>query len=787
LVLILAIVLAGLPALPVRAQLSEEDANRVASSTVMLSVRIWQEENGVRQPFADCALGSGSVISADGRLILTNSHVVAGFDLAKSFAETEEAELSQGGRQVELWVDERIVVSIVNHRRGVPVPLYGARSVTSNPTLDLAVLRITGDAPPGFEHELPIDRRPLEFGSSINADRVTLFGYPAVESTPTEEAGCAPIPSGTIKSYEGAVPGFSGSALDVLEVDATASFGNSGGSAVDDRGRLVGVPTRVRSIAGGGVVEVIPIERALDLLTEVAPEEFGSSASPTPAEETALTRSQEATATVAPGPTQAPTAAPTNIPVPPTNTPMPPAGTPMSPTATGPATEPPRAARFPAYDIGESVVTTDTVNLREEATTESAIVESLPAGITVEISGTAVTFAAPELNWWPVTNPSTGLSGFVREDLLERPAPEVPVARGNPAQTGEMPGPGPAGEPVIRWRAPIPGDGDLTLGSGLAIAGGAVYFTTLDIAGGRALTVHALDAATGEQRWRVQPTTSTPIGNPAVAGDLVYVAGEDGVYALDAVTGQERWRTETSGGGGNPVVVGGVVYVDSFFGVHALDAVTGEERWRSAISDEVPAIPAVAGGVVYIDSDDVSSTDNRGASVHAFDAVSGEERWRAVFGDWVNSIAVAEGLVYAVGHDGFVYALDAATGEERWKSSRIGDRVVGNLAVADGAVYVTGHMAEIEASSVYALDGATGEELWSEPGGRRTVGTLVVADSVVYVGDFTGGNVYALDAATGAEQWRLALGVDISSLAVVSGIMYVGSDSGYIFAIGGND
>ena len=47
-------------------------------------------------------------------------------------------------------------------------------------------------------------------------------------------------------------------------------------------------------------------------------------------------------------------------------------------------------------------------------------------------------------------------------------------------------------------------------------------------------------------------------------------------------------------------------------------------------------------------------------------------------------------------------------------------------------------------------------------------------------------NLYAIDAVTGTEKWRFTTGNDVlSSPAVVNGVVYVGSNDGYLYALGG--
>ena len=57
--------------------------------------------------------------------------------------------------------------------------------------------------------------------------------------------------------------------------------------------------------------------------------------------------------------------------------------------------------------------------------------------------------------------------------------------------------------------------------------------------------LYALDAATGEERWRFA-TDVVFTSSPAVSQETVVAASGQSLYALDAGTGMERWRFEMS-------------------------------------------------------------------------------------------------------------------------------------------------------------------------------------------------------------------------------------------------
>src|SRR5688500_6223067 len=170
-------------------------------------------------------------------------------------------------------------------------------------------------------------------------------------------------------------------------------------------------------------------------------------------------------------------------------------------------------------------------------------------------------------------------------------AGDVPMYRGNPARTGQMPGPGPEGTPVERWRYQVEGE----IHSAPAVVGGVLYV------GGGDGGVYALDAATGAERWRFD--ADNPVSSsPAVAAGLVYVGSDDGtLYALDAASGAERWRFPGTRPDASAAVADGIVYVGSEDGfLYALDAATGEEAWRAALGDAASRSAAVADGIAYV-------------------------------------------------------------------------------------------------------------------------------------------------------------------------------------------
>lgn len=162
--------------------------------------------------------GSGTIVDAGG-LILTNAHVVA---------------------RDEVCDYETLTVGLT-HDPDVPAePEYVVEVVAFDPVLDLAAVQIVSDldgnpVDTAFPHVAIGDSDTVQLG-----DELRLLGYPGIGGH-------------TITLTRGVVSGFVAEQnVDPnrawIKTDATVSGGNSGGTAVNADGELIGVPT----LAGSG-------------------------------------------------------------------------------------------------------------------------------------------------------------------------------------------------------------------------------------------------------------------------------------------------------------------------------------------------------------------------------------------------------------------------------------------------------------------------------------------------------------------------------------------------------
>ncbi len=201
----------------------------------------------------------------------------------------------------------------------------------------------------------------------------------------------------------------------------------------------------------------------------------------------------------------------------------------------------------------------------------------------------------------------------------------------------------------------------------------------------------------------------------------------------------------------------------------------------------------------------------RAPSLIAVDKQSGDVAWRAIgagehvlHGQWSSPVAAnVNGRMQVLfgGGDGWLRAYDAASGHEVWRFDgnpkdarwlprpRVLSRgsIVASPVFADGRVYVAmgqspGH--GNGPSLIHAIspngqgDVTTSRLLWTSHDVGRVVGTPIVHDGLLYVGDL-GGTVHCLDAATGAQVWKHdTLDPIWGSLQLAGDRLYVGNVEG---------
>ncbi len=335
----------------------------------------------------------------------------------------------------------------------------------------------------------------------------------------------------------------------------------------------------------------------------------------------------------------------------------------------------------------------------------------------------------------------------------------------------------------IRWERRL--EGNVTPGPALG-ADGTVY------AASNAGTLHALDPATGEDKWRFDGGRSYGSDlstTPSIMrdGTILWPGPSDTLVALSPA-GQLLWRQRFAGFVLSPADRGdGRVYVMDMSGtLSALDvgSAGAHVAWTlrlGAMSYSSPAI-SPSGTVVAAVEDAVVGVTDRG------DHADASWRWQAPATVEVSPAVGPDGTVVVGLNDDYVYGL-GADGAQRWRW-RKGDWSYSSAAVTpDGRAYVGDHLGFLD-----VLDAMTGSLVRrlatipkSEPHpGGVGVWTSPAVDRVgdVYFGTVVG-HVYGFGP-DGRQLFDLDTGATVDSYPALGpdGTLYIGSANGRLYAVG---
>ena len=214
--------------------------------------------------------------------------------------------------------------------------------------------------------------------------------------------------------------------------------------------------------------------------------------------------------------------------------------------------------------------------------------------------------------------------------------------------------------------------------------------------------VIALDAASGEEKWRAR-VTSEVLSAPATNGDIVVVQTQDDrLIGLEASTGTQRWIYENSPavltlrGTGAPVVTNHLAIAGLSTGkVIAVDTQRGLPVWEQRVA--VPQGRSELDRVVDIDG----------------------------------GLLLSGTTLYVVTYQGRLAGLDLESGRVLWQ--RDASSYVG-VAEGFGSVYVSQASGTVE-----GIDERSTSALWSNDSlARRELSAPAVFSSYVAVGDIEG-------------------------------------------------
>ena len=305
--------------------------------------------------------------------------------------------------------------------------------------------------------------------------------------------------------------------------------------------------------------------------------------------------------------------------------------------------------------------------------------------------------------------------------------------------------------------------------------------------------LHAVDRSTGAVVWTREldphPLTHT-YSSPVIVDGMIIIGvasveiafplpdytSRGSVVALDAATGDEIWRIYTT--------------------TNDADAGAGVSVWSTAAVDEARGLAFIGTGNSYEEpagplSDSLLAIDYRTGTIRWSRQFTEGDVYTifgsppqgpdADIGAAPNLFSVGTRDVVGVGDKAGVYAtLDRDTGEtvwarQLWPGSHLGG-VMTTAAYHDDTIYLTtnlwtdlGNFDDPENRSLtYALDANDGSIRWVRLMPAPSFGAFTYANGVVFQPTITG-ILYALDASDGAILWSDDLGADLGSGVSVAG------------------
>ena len=208
---------------------SDHIDRNVVKETLPAVVQVVALRQGFLGNLSSAWTGSGTIIDPKG-IVLTNCHVA-----------------NPRAMGMPSPPADRLAISVTERSDDAPVLTYYVDIVAQSPELDLAVLRVTSRLDGKSIARLKLPHIPIGDSDDLElGDILSIFGYPGIGGE-------------TVTFTSGSVAGFTKqkgvrARRAWIKTDATIAGGNSGGTAVNHAGKLVGIPTQ--AAAGEGIVPV---------------------------------------------------------------------------------------------------------------------------------------------------------------------------------------------------------------------------------------------------------------------------------------------------------------------------------------------------------------------------------------------------------------------------------------------------------------------------------------------------------------------------------------------------
>jgi outer membrane protein assembly factor BamB len=297
---------------------------------------------------------------------------------------------------------------------------------------------------------------------------------------------------------------------------------------------------------------------------------------------------------------------------------------------------------------------------------------------------------------------------------------------------------------------------------------------------------------TGNPFFNYEQTMNYVKGKPAIRGP-----GLNSIFALDALTGEERWRYHTPGEiMPTAAYHDGALFVGTGDGhMYAVEAGTGKLRWKSVLESFVSMSSTLAAeGLLFVGG-------TRPHFLYALDPATGRIVWKQTIpkvvatgiGDGTPSYA--EGLLLQMftvetGQsdaplENVLVAIEAKTGAIRWQQ-RLGPggsfpgMKVAVATVVEGTVYAASPVSQ----RYFAFDLQSGQVRWATEIGGRSRSGAAIKDGIAYL-PLNKGELLAIRTKDGAilSRYKVGGGFGPATPVLVGQTLYTANMFGWVHAI----
>jgi outer membrane protein assembly factor BamB len=240
----------------------------------------------------------------------------------------------------------------------------------------------------------------------------------------------------------------------------------------------------------------------------------------------------------------------------------------------------------------------------------------------------------------------------------------------------------------------------------------------------------ALSRSTGAKLWTRDIESTWP---PLIVGNVLYVAASDEIHALDAASGDEKWRAPFDTAVTAPLTAAtgtqdsgsGIRSADLIIGIFekgrviAFDAGNGRMLWMRELGGVSRFTPAIDGVRAVF-----ALEDSRAVAVRLAD---GRVEWEQKLDGMLNQPSFARDRIFIGSNTNVLFALDNDSGRIAWRWKTGGD-VIGTAGDAKNGAYY----ASLD-NVLRAVNRGNGNQRWiKEIPTRPLLPPQVVGDGVKY-------------------------------------------------------